>query len=238
MNWARRSGTIAVVARELERALPENSPEIEDVAPAARAGRALPRHHRAPGQSGRGHAGRHRAPAAGRVAGRYRRRLIAARMSRSASPSTAATADTRSPRSGGRPNCCTGWATSSRTPPTSPQPLVAVEAQLGRAVPAHLRGRRRPGLCAGNFRARWASPTSPRAPAITPWAKARWARKAPLDEHEGMGLGFFIAKILLEQTGGVVKADNPPGGGAQVSHALGAGRDRRAPAARPSPKLD
>ena len=38
-----------------------------------------------------------------------------------------------------------------------------------------------------------------------------------LDEHEGMGLGFFIAKILLEQTGGVVKADNPPGGGAQVS---------------------
>jgi two-component system sensor histidine kinase RegB len=38
-----------------------------------------------------------------------------------------------------------------------------------------------------------------------------------LDEHEGMGLGFFIAKILLEQTGGVVKAENPPSGGAQVS---------------------
>ncbi len=38
-----------------------------------------------------------------------------------------------------------------------------------------------------------------------------------LDKHEGMGLGFFIAKILLEQTGGVVKAANPPGGGALVS---------------------
>ncbi len=38
-----------------------------------------------------------------------------------------------------------------------------------------------------------------------------------LGEHEGMGLGFFIAKILLEQTGGVVKAINPPGGGARVS---------------------
>ena len=38
-----------------------------------------------------------------------------------------------------------------------------------------------------------------------------------LDEHEGMGLGFFIAKVLLEQTGGMVKASNPPGGGAQVS---------------------
>jgi two-component system sensor histidine kinase RegB len=32
-----------------------------------------------------------------------------------------------------------------------------------------------------------------------------------------MGLGFFIAKILLEQTGGVVKADNPASGGARVS---------------------
>jgi two-component system sensor histidine kinase RegB len=38
-----------------------------------------------------------------------------------------------------------------------------------------------------------------------------------LDKHEGMGLGFFIAKILLEQTGGVVRAVNPSGGGAQVA---------------------
>lgn len=41
--------------------------------------------------------------------------------------------------------------------------------------------------------------------------------QGPLHEHEGMGLGFFIAKILLEQTGGLVKAENPPGGGAMVS---------------------
>jgi len=40
--------------------------------------------------------------------------------------------------------------------------------------------------------------------------------QGPLNEHEGMGLGFFIAKILLEQTGGVVQATNPPGGGARV----------------------
>ena len=37
-----------------------------------------------------------------------------------------------------------------------------------------------------------------------------------LDKHEGMGLGFFIAKILLEQTGGLVRAANPPTGGAEV----------------------
>jgi two-component system sensor histidine kinase RegB len=41
--------------------------------------------------------------------------------------------------------------------------------------------------------------------------------RGSLDEHEGMGLGFFIAKVLLEQTGGMVKAVNPPGGGARVS---------------------
>ena len=41
--------------------------------------------------------------------------------------------------------------------------------------------------------------------------------RGSLDEHEGMGLGFFIAKVLLEQTGGVVKAENPAEGGARVS---------------------
>ena len=36
-------------------------------------------------------------------------------------------------------------------------------------------------------------------------------------KHEGMGLGFFIAKVLLEQTGGTVKAVNLPDHGAKVS---------------------
>jgi K+-sensing histidine kinase KdpD len=38
-----------------------------------------------------------------------------------------------------------------------------------------------------------------------------------LATYEAMGLGFFIAKILLEQTGGVVKATNPANGGARVA---------------------
>jgi two-component system sensor histidine kinase RegB len=38
-----------------------------------------------------------------------------------------------------------------------------------------------------------------------------------LGEHEGMGLGFFIAKTLLEQTGGTVKAMNLDGKGAKVN---------------------
>ena len=35
--------------------------------------------------------------------------------------------------------------------------------------------------------------------------------------QEGMGLGFFIAKTLIEQTGGSVKAMNVDGGGARVT---------------------
>ena len=41
--------------------------------------------------------------------------------------------------------------------------------------------------------------------------------RAMLEKHEGMGLGFFIAKTLLEQTGATVAAVNPDSGGARVS---------------------
>ena len=35
--------------------------------------------------------------------------------------------------------------------------------------------------------------------------------------QQGMGLGFFIAKTLIERTGGSVKARNLPNGGARVA---------------------
>jgi two-component system sensor histidine kinase RegB len=38
-----------------------------------------------------------------------------------------------------------------------------------------------------------------------------------LDKHEGMGLGFFIAKTLIEQTGGTVTVVNPDSGGARIT---------------------
>lgn len=41
--------------------------------------------------------------------------------------------------------------------------------------------------------------------------------EAEAGKHDGMGLGFFIAKTLLERTGGKVKAVNPAEGGARVS---------------------
>ena len=52
-------------------------------------------------------------------------------------------------------------------------------------------------------------------------------------EHEGMGLGFFIAKTLLEQTGATVSAVNPDSGGARVSAAWPRGTiDGEAPPGR------
>ncbi len=42
-------------------------------------------------------------------------------------------------------------------------------------------------------------------------------RSGSLGKREGMGLGFFIAKVLLERTGGTVHAVNLPDHGARVS---------------------
>ena len=147
-------GTIAVVARELERALPANSAGGRGCAAAARAGRTLPRHPRAPRQPGRGDAGRR--PRACRLGALLDD--IADALSRRGSRHhrhgrRKASRATPSRRSGARRNCCTGWATSSRTPPISPK----ARARCRRAgTPATLsvvgRGRR-PGLRARDLRA-------------------------------------------------------------------------------------
>jgi two-component system, sensor histidine kinase RegB len=58
-----------------------------------------------------------------------------------------------------------------------------------------------------------------------PYVTSRPARQRPAGQQldpadgkqEGMGLGFFIAKTLIEQTGGSVEASNRAGGGAMVS---------------------
>src|SRR5262249_15852777 len=51
-------------------------------------------------------------------------------------------------------------------------------------------------------------------------SRPRWRNFAGADgphAQEGMGLGFFIAKTLIEQAGGTLSAQNPPEGGALVS---------------------
>ena len=53
-----------------------------------------------------------------------------------------------------------------------------------------------------------------------PYVTSRPGHSGPVNlsgAHEGMGLGFFIAKTLLEQTGGSVKAGNTRDGGARIT---------------------
>ena len=49
------------------------------------------------------------------------------------------------------------------------------------------------------------------------WAKPNSDPATHLSGQQGMGLGFFIAKTLIEQTGGSVRALNLEGGGACVA---------------------
>jgi two-component system sensor histidine kinase RegB len=50
-----------------------------------------------------------------------------------------------------------------------------------------------------------------------PYVTSRTAAEPNRSGHSGMGLGFFIAKTLLERTGAVVNFRNGKGGGAVVS---------------------
>ena len=212
-------GTIAVVARELERALPEDSPEVEDVRllrDQAERCRAILARLANPeeallGATARLPLGAFLDDIAAPYRGEDSRSRSRCRRGRRRRPCR---------RSGARPNFCTGWATSSRTPPTSPKPQVAVRPRWDERLDISVDDDG-PGFAPEIFEriGRALHHLAPRP------SRAGRDRAGPgtLDKHEGMGLGFFIAKILLEQTGGLVKADNPPGGGAGFRRAGPAG---------------
>ena len=50
-----------------------------------------------------------------------------------------------------------------------------------------------------------------------PYVTSRPGGESSRSGHVGMGLGFFIAKTLLERTGAVVEFNNARGGGASIS---------------------
>ena len=228
-------GTIAVVARELERALPENSPEIEDVRLLRAAGRTLPRHHRPARQSGRGDAGRHRAPAAGGAAGRHRR-AVSRRRSGDRGHACADAADSRSPQVWRAPELLHGLGNIIENAADFASSRVRDRGPLGCRQPLRWSieddG---PGFAPEIFE-RIGEPYVTSRPGHHALGETEMGPQGPLDEHEGMGLGFFIAKILLEQTGGVVKAANPPGGGARVAIAWARGVIDGPRAAGPAPE--
>jgi two-component system sensor histidine kinase RegB len=204
-------GTIAVVSRELERSLPENSPEIEDV-------RLL------------------RAQA-------ERCRAILARLANPEEAMLGATArlplgalldDIASPYRGEDVEIDIEIA-------ATPQPQVWRAPELvhglGNIIEnaadfAHTRVRIQAAFDANELRITVEDDGPGFAPEIferigEPYITSRPGHHAlgerelgpgaELGQHEGMGLGFFIAKTLLEQTGGSVNAVNLEGNGARVS---------------------
>lgn len=213
-------GTIAVVARELERALPENSAEIEDVrllrAQAERC-RAIIARLANPEEALLGATARLPLGALlDDIAAPHRGEDLEILVTVAAPPSSETKGDAPAPQVWRAPELLHGLGNIIENAADFAHSLVAVHAewddqQLRISVTDD-----GPGFAPEIFEA-LGEPYITSRPGHHALSETEIGPQGALDEHEGMGLGFFIAKILLEQTGGVVKADNPPGGGAQVS---------------------
>jgi two-component system sensor histidine kinase RegB len=206
-------GTIAVVARELERALPANSPEVEDVRllrDQAERCRAIIARLANPEEAMLGQAARLPLGALlDDIAAPHRGEDVAITV-------TVANGDAGAPPQVWRaPELLHGLGNIIENAADFARTEVRIAASWDAALLSVVIEDDGPGF----------------APEIyerigEPYVTSRPGHNAPgdtdidpgaLGEHEGMGLGFFIAKVLLEQTGGTVNATNPPGGGARVS---------------------
>ncbi len=187
--------TIALVAKELEREMPPGSPYAEDIALLnSQSQRCRDILAKLTSMSGEGDQ-RHRPPAAvapdrggGGALSRLRRRDRHRRAAQSDGPGAGRPRATR--------RSSTASPTWSRTPSTSP---TAAGRPIGTEWTRPTRSSVTiaddgPGFAAGDPRPASASPTSPRG-------RAGRRRPAPITRPAASGLGFFIAKTLLERTG-------------------------------------
>lgn len=206
-------GTIAVVARELERALPENSSEAEDV-------RLL----RAQAERCRSILARLANPEEAML-GATARLPLGALLDDIASPYRGEDIDISIEIAGGSqaqpqvwraPELLHGLGNIIENAADFARSRVRVQAGFdaaGLRVSVEDDG---PGFAPEIFE-RIGEPYITSRPGHHALGESELGPSAALGEHEGMGLGFFIAKTLLEQTGGSVKAHNLDGGGARVS---------------------
>lgn len=207
-------GTIAVVARELERGLPENSPEIEDVRllrQQAERCRAIIARLANPEEAMLGATARLPLGAfLEDVAARHRGEDI------EISVTLMPPGESAVPQVWRAPELLHGLDNIIENAADFAVSRVAVTAGWNDQFLDIAVADDGPGFAPEIFEA-LGEPYITSRPGHHALGDAEMGPQGRLDEHEGMGLGFFIAKILLEQTGGVVKAENPPGGGAQVS---------------------
>jgi len=208
-------GTIAVVARELERALPENSPEVEDVRllrDQAERCRAIIARLANPEEAMLGATARLPLGAfLNDVANPHRGEDLEIRVTVSPPKAEGAV-----PQVWRAPELLHGLGNIIENAADFAHSLVAVEAGWDEQFLHISVTDDGPGFAPEIFEA-LGEPYITSRPGHNALGETDLGPVGALDQHEGMGLGFFIAKILLEQTGGLVKADNPEGGGAQVT---------------------
>jgi two-component system sensor histidine kinase RegB len=207
-------GTIAVVARELERALPENSGEVEDVRllrQQAERCRAIIARLANPEEALLGATARLPLGAfLDDIAAHHRGEDVAITVSL-ANPK-----DSAVPQVWRAPELLHGLGNIIENAADFASATVAVSARWDEQFLDISVADDGPGFAPEIFEA-LGEPYITSRPGHHALGETDMGPQGPLDEHEGMGLGFFIAKILLEQTGGLVQAENPPGGGAMVS---------------------
>lgn len=211
-------GTIAVVARELERALPENSTEIEDVrllrAQAERC-RAIIARLANPEEAMLGSTARLPLGAfLDDIAAPHRGEDLEIRVT--VKPPAGSGNEHAVPQVWRAPELLHGLGNIIENAADFAQTLVAVEAGWDEQYLHVSVTDDGPGFDPEIFEA-LGEPYITSRPGHHALGETEMGPQSPLEKHEGMGLGFFIAKILLEQTGGVVKADNLEGSGARVS---------------------
>ena len=211
-------GTIAVVARELERALPENSAEVEDVRllrQQAERCRAIIARLANPEEAMLGHAGRLPLGALlDDIAAPHRGEDVAITVLVPQSDA-AAPPNLPQPQVWRAPELLHGLGNIIENAADFAKSEVRVQASWDASHLNVVIEDDGPGFAPEIFE-RIGEPYVTSRPGLNAPGESDLGPGA-LGEHEGMGLGFFIAKVLLEQTGGVVKATNPPGGGARVA---------------------
>jgi two-component system sensor histidine kinase RegB len=205
-------GTIAVVARELERALPENSAEIEDarlLREQAERCRAIIARLAHPEESMLGSLTRLPLGALLDDVARHHRNDIV-------EVAVRVTGADGEPQVWRVPELLHGLGNILENAADFASRLVTVEARWDAGSLYVTVDDDGPGFAPEIFEALGEPYVTSRPGHLAP-GETEMMPEAPIDGHEGMGLGFFIAKVLLEQTGGMVKATNPPGGGARVA---------------------
>jgi two-component system sensor histidine kinase RegB len=208
-------GTIAVVARELERALPENSTEVEDVRllrDQAERCRAIIARLANPEEALLGATARLPLGAfLDDVAAPHRGEDVEIRVTLSAPKDEGPV-----PQVWRAPELLHGLGNIIENAADFAHSLVAVNAGWDAQFLYVSVADDGPGFAPEIFEA-LGEPYITSRPGHHAIGETELGPVVALDQHEGMGLGFFIAKILLEQMGGMVRAENPETGGAQVS---------------------